>query len=130
MSGFVDATDRAQVEAVLAAAVTALGPAGALASLAGIPELEVVQARPGGLFRKPTPATVEYGDQRLSVDARGRASLHHVVGGIVLAQDSVARTALPATLAALVVRSVEASGATDEVSVLLTALRDAVAAAG
>jgi hypothetical protein len=130
VNGFVDASDAAQVEAVLAAAVTALGPAGALASLAGLPELEVVPARPGGLFRAPTPATVEYGDKRLSVDAKGRVTLHHVVGGIVLSQDSVSRTALPATLAALVVRSVEASGATDEVSVLLTSLRDAVAAAG
>jgi hypothetical protein len=130
VNSFVDATDPAQVEAVLAAAVTALGPAGALASLAGIPELEVVPARPGGLFRAPTPATVEYGDQRLSVDARGRATLHHVVGGIVLSQDAVSRSALAGALAGLAVRAVADSGANEEVSVLLTALRDAVAAAG
>jgi hypothetical protein len=127
VSDFVDPSDPAAVEAVLRDALATIGADAVAAQLAAVPDLQVTRGRPSGLFRAATPAEVAYGDRRLALDDRG-ATLAHVVGGIVLATDPVSRVALPGTLAALVVRAVAASGAHDEVSVLLTALRDAVAA--
>lgn len=129
MNDFVDAADPGAVEAVLRSAIAAIGVDAVLTQLTSVPDLQVLPGRPGGLFRAATPARVGYGDRRLSVDSRG-ASLDHIVGGIVLASDPVGRTALPGALSALVCRSLQMSGAYDDVSVLLTALRDAVAAAG
>ena len=125
MSDFVDPADPAAVEAVLAKGLEALGVASLLSQLAPIPDLDVQPAQRGGIFRAPAPAAVGFGDRRLVIDDRS-AVLEHWVGGVVLARDPVARAALPGTLAALVSRAVAASGAADEVSVLLTALRDAV----
>lgn len=126
MSDFVDATDPAAVEAVLAKALPAIGLDAVLLQLAAVPDLYVEPARPGGFFRPRAPGIVGYGDRRLLLDPTA-ATLEHLVGGVVLARDPVSRTALPGALAALVCRSVADSGATDDVSVLLTALRDAVA---
>jgi len=125
MTGFVDPADPAAVEAVLAKGLTALGVPALLDQLASVPDLDVQPARRGGIFRAPTPAAVGFGDRRLVIDDRS-AVLEHWVGGVVLARDPVARAALPGALAALVCRAVAAGGAADEVSVLLTALRDAV----
>ena len=125
MTGFVDPADPAAVEAVLRQALTVLGADALVTQLAEVPELQVQPRRPGRLLRPASPGVVEYGDRRL-VLTDGGATLDHVVGGVVLARDPIGRAALPATLAALVCRSVTSSGAHDEVSVLLTALRDAV----
>jgi hypothetical protein len=125
VTGFVDPTDAAAVEAVLRAALETVGVAGVIAQLSAVPDLVVVPGRSGGLFRSAAPSSIEYADQRLTLDDH-RASLDHVVGGIVLASDPVSRVALPGVLAALVVRSLVTSGAHDDVAVLLTALRDAV----
>ena len=125
MTDFVDATDPADVEAVLAKALASLGEAGVLEQLAAVPDLYVEQPRRGGFFRRPMPALVAYGDRRLVVANQG-AVLEHLVGGVVLARDPITRVALPGTLASLVCRAVAGSGARDDVSVLLTALRDAV----
>ena len=124
MSDFVDPTDPAAIEAVLAKALPALGVDALLVQLAGVPDLYVQPPRPGGFFKPPTPAIVAYGDRRLMLDP-ATSTLEHLVGGVVLARDPVTRAALPGALAALVCRSVVGSGAADDVSVLLTALRDA-----
>jgi hypothetical protein len=126
VNDFVDPTDPAAVEAVLAKALQTIGVAALLTSLAEVPQIEVRPGRPGGLLRAPVPAAVGFGDRRL-VLADKEATLEHSVGGVVLARDAVPRTAVAGTLAALVCRSVASSGAQDDVSVLLTALRDAVA---
>ena len=126
MSDFVDPTDPAAVEAVLAKALTAIGPEALLTQLSGVPDLEVRPARSGGLLRPPVPGTVGYGDRRLVLGSKS-AVLEHQVGGVVLARDAVPRTSVAGTLAALVCRAVSESGAADDVSVLLTALRDAIA---
>lgn len=125
MTGFVDPTDPASVEAVLRDAISVIGVPAVLAQLAAVPDLVVRPGRAAGLLRAATPSTVEYADQLLSVGDRG-AVLGHVVGGVTLASDPVSRVALPGVLAALVVRSLGTSGAADDVAVLLTALRDAV----
>ena len=127
MSDFVDPGDPAAVEAVLAAALPRLGLGGVLTQLSGVPDLDVQAGRRSGFFRPPVPATVGHGDLRLVLDERS-VTLEHLVAGVVLSRDPVGRAALPGTLAALVCRAVTDSGATDDVSVLLTALRDAVAA--
>lgn len=126
MKDFVDATDPTAVEAVLAKALQTIGVDALLTQLAEVPDLEVQAARAGGLLRAAVPAAVAFGDRRLVLASR-EALLEHSVGGVVLSHDAVPRTAIAGTLAALVCRSVAASGTADDVSVLLTALRDAVA---
>lgn len=131
MKDFVDPADPVAVEEVLGAALATLGVDALLTQLAAIPDLRVQPSRPGRLLRAPTPAVVSYSERRLTLDPQaGSGTLGHVVGGVVLATDPVGRVAVPGALAALVVRSLASSGAADEVSVLLTALRDAVAASG
>lgn len=126
MSDFIDPADPAAVEAVLRDALGALGTDAVLTQLTSVPDLYVQPARGGSFFRAAEPAMVAYGDRRLLLGAQA-VTLEHLVGGVVLARDPVTRVALPGALAALVTRSVAGSGAADEVSVLLTALRDAVA---
>lgn len=131
MTDFVDPGDPVAVEAVLRAALVAIGTEAVAQQLSAVPDLQVQPGRRGGLLRSPTPTSVRSADRRLLLDAStGAGSLEHIVGGIVLATDPVGRAALPGALAALVTRSVTSSGARDDVSVLLTALRDAVDAAG
>lgn len=124
MSDFVDPTDSAAVEAVVRVALTGIGPAGLLAQLASV--LPVQPGRPGGLWRAGQPTVVQVGEEALSIPARGRPSLQHVVRGVVLSQEEVPPAALPGVLAALVVRAVADSGGHDEAAVLLTSLRDAL----
>jgi hypothetical protein len=125
VSDFVDPADPSAVEAVLVKALQTIGVDALLTQLAEVPDLEVRPARAGGLLRAAVPAAVGFGDRRLVL--AHQALLEHAVGGVVLARDAVPGTAVAGTLAALVCRSVAASGAADDVSVLLTALRDAVA---
>jgi hypothetical protein len=125
VSDFVDPADPRAVEDVLAKALPAIGIDGVLAQLDAVVDLEVVPPRAGGLFASRRPGAVSYGDRRLVLD--DRPVLEHIVGGVVVARDAVTRGALPGMLAALVCRSVAESGAADQVSVLLTALRDATA---
>jgi hypothetical protein len=125
-SGFVDAADPQAVEAVLRDALALLGADRVLETLATV--VPVRRGRAGGLFRDPEPDQVAVGDRLLRVDDLGRASLQHVVGGIVLATDPVMPAALPGVLASLVTRSVADQGSQDAASVVLTALRDAVSA--
>jgi hypothetical protein len=130
VSGFVDAGDQAAVAAVLEAALPALGLSGVLQQLARVPGLVVRPPQPGRLLRSAVPGVVAYGDQTARVEASGRVRLEHVVAGVVLSRDDVPPVRVAGTLAGLVTRSVADTGAGDEVSVLLTALRDAVAAGG
>jgi hypothetical protein len=123
---FVDATDPADVEGVLRDALGLLGADRLLDALTSV--LPVRRGRSGGLFRAAEPDQVMVGDRVLSIDRHQRASLQHVVGGVVLATDPVQPAALPGVLAALVTRSVTQQGSADAASVLLTSLRDAVAA--
>lgn len=126
MTDFVDPTDSTAVEQVLRAALPALGPAGVLAQLSAVVPVRLGRSR--GTFRPAQPTVIQVGEAALSIPDRGRASMQHVVGGIVLSADEVAPTALPEVLAALVVRSLADTGGYDNASVLLTSLRDAVAA--
>ena len=124
MSDFLDPTDPHALEQMLRDALALLGTERLLESLA-----PVVPVNPGRRrLRGTDPTTVAYGDQVLSIDGRGRAVLEHVVGGVVLSTDPVLPAALAGVLAALVARSVAAQGNPDAAAVLLTALRDAVAA--
>lgn len=124
MSGFVDPRDPVAVEQVIAAALTALGPAAALAQLSAL--LPVRSGRPGRLFRQEQPMTIQVGEEALSLPSRGKPTLQHVVGGVVLSRDEVVPRALPGVLASFVVRALEESGSHDDAAVLLTSLRDAV----
>ncbi|MCW2601218.1 MAG: hypothetical protein JWM02_3047 [Frankiales bacterium] len=126
MTAFVDPTDSAAVEQVLRAALAGIGPAGLLSELSSV--LPVRLGREGGLFRQGQPTVIQVGEEALSIPARGRPALQHVVGGVVLSSDEVAPSALPGVLAALVMRSLAETGAHDAASVLLTSLRDALAA--
>jgi hypothetical protein len=125
VSDFVDPTDPAAVEAVVATALRAIGVDALLVQLSNVPDLYVQPARPGGFFTAASPAMVASGDRRLLLEPRA-GTLEHLVGGVVLARDPVTPAALPGVLSALVCRAVAVSGANDDVSVLLTALRDAV----
>lgn len=125
MNGFVDATDPASVEAVLRAALPAVGVAGVLAQLAQVPGLQVEPGRSGGLFRAAVPAQVGYRDRTLRWDPAGPVDVH-MVGGIVLSTEPVVAAGVAALLADLVTRAVRDHEAGDAVSVGLTALRDAV----
>ena len=126
MSGFVDATDPAAVEQVLTGAVEALGLPGLLEQLADVPGLRFTAARAGGLLRAATPAVLEVGDQVIAVRADGSGELRHVVGGVVLSHDPISRHQLAGALAPLLVRAVSDSGGQDQLSVQLTAMRDAI----
>ena len=128
MSAFVDPADPQEVELVLAPAVALLGPARLLDALSEV--LPVSAGRRGGLFRAAEPYRMAVGDRVLAVDEHQRASLQHVVGGIVLATDTVRAADLAGVLASLVSRAVAEQGNGDEVAVALTSLRDAVDAAG
>lgn len=130
MTDFVDATDPAAVEQVLQLALPGIGLPGVLEQLASVPGIPLQPWRRGGLFRQPTAAVLRVGDRALSIQPHGGARLEHIVGGVVLAGDEISPRALPGVLAAMVVRSLEGSGAHDELSVLLTAIRDAVSASG
>lgn len=123
---FVDATDPTAVEDVLRRALALLGADRVLETLATV--VPVRLGRDGGLFRSAEPDRVAVGDRVLWIDEHERASLQHVVGGVVLATDPVQPAALPGVLAALVTRAVSGQGSADAASVLLTSLRDAVSA--
>jgi hypothetical protein len=126
MTDFVDAADPHAVETVLRDALALLGADRVLETLASV--VPVRRGREAGLFRGAEPDQVVVGDRVLHVDDAGRASLQHVVGGIVLATDPVMPAALPGVLASLVSRCVAALGSQDAASVVLTSLRDAVSA--
>ena len=129
MSGFVDARDPSAVAAVLQGALAALGLSGVLQQLEDVPGLTVQPPQPGRLFRAAVPGSVTYGDQTARCEATGQVQLEHVVGGVVLSRDTVAPVRVAEVLASLVCRAVADFGTADDVSVRLTALRDAVAAA-
>ena len=126
MSDFVDATDPSAVEQVLARAVVGLGLTGLIEQLAAVPGLRMRQGRPAGLLRGAEPTVLEVGDQALAVAHDGAGELRHVVGGVVLSRDAVSPFQLPGVLAAMLVRSLQTSGAHDQLSVVLTSVRDAV----
>jgi hypothetical protein len=125
MAGMVDLADREQLLATVRRVVSALGVEPVLELVATVPGVAVVPGRPRGLLRGATPATVGY-DDRVLVLEHHRPALHHVVGGIRLDSAPVADVAEP--LAALIART--AGAVRDDVTARLTALRDAVDAAG
>ncbi len=124
--GFVDPLDPPSVEQVLSSSLSGLGRERTLEHLSTVPGLGQRAGRPGGLFRGAEPALVWCGDRVLRFDEHDQGVLDHVVGGIVLASDPVPGPAVAGVLASLVVRSVQATGAADDVAVLLTSLRDAL----
>jgi hypothetical protein len=126
MTDFVDPSDPQAVEAVLHDAVALLGVDPVLETLA--PVVPVRMGHTAGLFHGAEPDQVVVGDRVLWVDEHQRASLQHVVGGIVLSTEPVMPAALPGVLASLVSRYVAERGSHESASVLLTSLRDAVAA--
>lgn len=130
MTSFVDPHDPAAVTAVLQTALTALGMAGLLQQLAAVPGLAVALPQPAKLFRPAVPGVVAYGDRTVRCEPSGRLQVEHVVGAVVLSREAVPPVRAGEVLAGLVRRAVEDTGRADDVSVQLTALRDAVAAAG
>lgn len=129
MTDFVNPRDPAAVAAVLQVALPAVGMTGLLQQLAAVPGLVVQLPQPGRLFRPAVPGVVAYGDRTARCEPSGRLHLEHVVGGVVLSREDVPPVRVAEVLAALVCRAVADTGAADDVSVQLTALRDAVAAA-
>jgi hypothetical protein len=126
MSDFIDPCDPQQVELVMSPALTLLGVPGLLDALSDV--LPIRRGRPGGLFRPAEPASVVVGDRVLRIDDDQRASIQHVVGGIVLSQGPVPPADLAGVLAALISRAVKERGTRDAAAVTLTSLRDAVKA--
>jgi hypothetical protein len=126
VNDFVDATDPEAVEQVLVLGLAGLGLDGLVEQLSTLPGLKLDPGRPGGLLRAATPPVLEVEERSLALFASGGGELRHTVGGVVLARDPVTITELPGVLAALLVRSLPGTGAQDQLSVLLTSIRDAV----
>lgn len=128
MTDFVDVEDRTVVEAVLRSALSGVGVDGLLTALADLPGLVVHAGRPRSLLRAAEPAGVTQGDQRVDIWPDGHAVGRHVVGGVVLSTDDIVGPALPALLTELLLRAVQVYDCAESASVLLTSLRDALAA--
>ncbi|PZS13912.1 MAG: hypothetical protein DLM57_15565 [Pseudonocardiales bacterium] len=122
--GFVDPLVPEQVAAVLAAVREHLGLTGLLDLLTRVPGLTVDPGRSGGLLRAATAPWVSGGDD--VVRFAKPVVRERVVGGVVLSRTPVPTATLPATLATLVRETVRRDGAREDVSVALTAARDAV----
>jgi hypothetical protein len=123
--GFVDPLDRDQVSAVLAAVRASLDQGGLLDLLARLPGLTVDPGRPGKLLRAAVAPSITGGDDvvRLATPV----IREHVVGGVVLSRTPVPASGLATVLAGMVCRAVRRDGTREDVSVALTAARDAVA---
>jgi hypothetical protein len=121
--GYVDPSDASQVAAVLGAVQRALGVPGLGDLLGRIPGSRLEPARPGGFLRAALPASVwlTAEHQLVLTDPVVHA---HVVGGVVLARDTLPAGRLPETVARLVVAAVREQGARSEAAVVLTAARE------
>jgi hypothetical protein len=122
--GFVDPLNQDQVAAVLAAVRASLGQPGLLDLLMRLPGLTVDPGRAGKLLRGAVAPSVSAGDD--IVRFATPVIREHVVGGVVLSRTPVSVTGLSTVLAAMVSESVRRDGAREDVSVVLTAARDAV----
>ena len=123
---FVDPTDTQAVEQVLRPALALLGIEGVLQALAAV--VPIVFGKPGGLLRRGQPHQLTAGERTLRIDGHHRATVQHVVGGIVLSTDDVLPKDLPGVLANLVSRSVADHDSADAAAIVLTSVRDAVTA--
>ena len=130
MSGFVDATDPRAVEEVLRAALPGMGIGGLAASLQSLPGVAVRSGRARGLLRAAEPTVIGEGDEQIALTPGADAVRNHVVGGVILSREVLAPPAVPAVLARLVVRAVLRHDSADAAAVLLTSIRDALAAGG
>ncbi len=121
--GFVDPSDERQVAAVLGTVLRTLGTP-ALGDLLGrIPGTRAEAARPGGVFRRAAPAAVWLTEQHQLV--LGDPVVHvHVVGGVVLARETLPPGRLPSAVARLLVGAIADHGARAEAAVALTAARE------
>lgn len=128
MTDFVDLQDRRAVEVVLRGALTGVGVDGLLAALAHIPGLQMHTGRARSLLRAAEPAGVTQGDQRVDIWPDGHAAARHIVGNVVLSTDHIVGPALPGVLSDLLLRAVQLYDCADSASVVLTSLRDALAA--
>lgn len=128
MTEFVDVQDRRAVETVLRNALSGVGVDGLLTALAQLPGLIVHAGRPRSLLRAAEPPAVVQGDQRVDILSATRAVVRHVVGGVVLSTDELVGPAVPGALTDLLLRAVQLYDSADSASVVLTSLRDALAA--
>jgi hypothetical protein len=121
--GYVDPADEPQVAAVLDAVVRALGVDGLGDLLGRLPGSRVEPARPGGFLRSAVPACVWLtADHQLVLT--DPVEHQHVVGGVVLARDTLPPGRLPGVVARLVVTAVAQQGSEAEAAVVLTAARE------
>ena len=121
--GYVDPADHQQVAAVLAAVLRTLGVPGLGDLLGRIPGSRLEPARPGGFLRAAVPASVwlTADHQLVLTDPVEHA---HVVGGVVLARDTLPPGRLPDVVARLLVSAVVEQGSQAEAAVVLTAARE------
>lgn len=121
--GFVDPSDEQQVAAVLGSVLRTLGVPGLEDLLGRIPGSRVEASRPGGRFKRAAPATVWLTPQHQIL--LSDPVIHvHLVGGVVLARDSLPAGRLPETLARLLVAAVADQASQPEAAVVLTAARE------
>lgn len=125
MTEFVDAGDSQAVAEVIRRALPAVGLAGMLVQLGGLPGFRPEPAQPRGLLRAAVPARLHQGDQTVELGRDGLLLLH-VVRGIVLSREQLPGARLPEVLGSMLARAVRDDGGADAASALLTALRDAV----
>ena len=121
--GYVDPADPQQVAVVLAAVLGVLGVPGLGDLLGRIPGSRLEPARPGGFLRTGVPASVwlTAEHQLVLTDPVEHA---HVVGGVVLARDTLPPGRLPDVVARVVVAAIRAQGSRAEAAVVLTAARE------
>ncbi len=121
--GFVDPSDERQVAAVLGTVLKALGIAGLGDLLGRIPGSRVEDRQPRRLFKRAVPSSVWLSSQHQLL--LNDPVVHvHVVGGVVLARDSLPAGRLPEAVARLLVAAIADQGSQPEATVVLTAARE------
>lgn len=122
--GRVDPAAADEVAAVLGAVQTTMGAEGLADLLARLPGVVREAGRAKTMFRAATPDRIWLGPEDAIALA---APLVHeqVVGGVVLHRAALPAGTAPGALAGLVTRLTASTGATDAVSIALTAAREA-----
>jgi len=121
--GFVDPADGPEVASVLRAVLGTLGTSGLGDLLGRFPGSRTEPARPGGIFRRGTPASVWLGPEHQLVLSDPVVHVH-VVGGVVLARDPLPAGRAPDAVARLLVAAVADRASQSEAAVVLTAARE------
>jgi hypothetical protein len=124
--GYVDPTDPAQVEPVIAATVAYGGLAAVADLLARLPGTTTVPQMAKRFLRPSVPAAVWLGPESCW-SCTEPPTLLHVVGGVVLHRDPVTPGEAPGLLGRVVADLARRTGAVGDSAAVLTAARDVAA---